>query len=54
MRAAKLTNLLLLVYEGVNLAGVTLEDVPAEVLFFKNKPVLKQVMAAVERLASLS
>ena len=50
VRAAKLDNLLLLVYEGVNLAPEMMEKVPAQVLHFKNKPVLKEVMAAVERI----
>ncbi len=51
VRAAKMKNLILLVYEGVNLTSEQLEDVPAEVLYFKNKPVLKHVMEAVERVA---
>ena len=49
VRAAQRKDLLLLVYEGVNLTPDKLEDVPGEVLYFKNKPVLKDVMAAVER-----
>lgn len=51
VRAARRRNLILLVYEGVNLSREALRDVPAEVLYFKNKPVLKDVMAAVERVA---
>ena len=51
VRAANRADLLLLVYEGVNLTTEKLRDVPAEVLYFKNKPVLKDVMAAVERIA---
>jgi predicted nuclease of restriction endonuclease-like RecB superfamily len=51
VRAAKMKNLILLVYEGVNLTSEQLEDVPAEVLYFKNKPVLKHVMEAVARVA---
>ena len=51
VRAAQRRNLILLVYEGVNLDRAQLEDVPGEVLYFKNKPVLKDVMAAVEALA---
>lgn len=51
VRAAQCRNLLLLVYEGVNLAAETLQDVPGEVLYFKNKPVLKDVMATVEEMA---
>jgi len=49
VREAQRSDLLLLVYEGVNLAPDKLEDIPGEVLYFKNKPVLKDVMAAVER-----
>lgn len=51
IRSAQQTNLILLVYEGVNLTADRLVDVPNEVLYFKNKPVLKDVMAAVERVA---
>lgn len=51
VRAAGRSDLLLLVYEGVNLSPERLTDVPSEVLYFKNKPVLKEVMAAVERIA---
>jgi predicted nuclease of restriction endonuclease-like RecB superfamily len=49
VRAAQRRDLLLLVYEGVNLSKDRLEDIPGEVLYFKNKPVLKDVMEAVER-----
>ncbi len=51
VRAANCRNLILVVYEGVNLAADRLRDVPGEVLYFKNKPVLKDVMAAVESTA---
>ena len=51
VHAAKRRNLILLVYEGVNLTPDRLEDVPAQVLYFKNKPVLKDVMALVEAVA---
>jgi hypothetical protein len=43
--------LILLAYEGVNCTSETWADVPGEVLLFKNKPVLKDVIAAVERCA---
>jgi predicted nuclease of restriction endonuclease-like RecB superfamily len=49
VRAAERSDLLLLVYEGINLTPDKLEDIPGEVLYFKNKPVMKDVMAAVER-----
>ncbi|MBV7336481.1 DUF790 family protein [Chloroflexi bacterium TSY] len=51
VRAAERSDLILLVYEGVNLAKEKLQDVPSEVLYFKNKPVLKDVMEAIERVA---
>lgn len=51
VRAAGRTDLILLVYEGVNVKAEMLQDVPAEVLYFKNKPVLKEVMALVEQVA---
>ena len=51
VRAAQCQNLLLLVYEGINLSHEALQDVPSEVLYFKNKPVLKDVMATVEAMA---
>ena len=51
VRAANRRNLIQLVDEGVNLAAEGLVDVPGEVLYFVNKPVLKDVMAAVERVA---
>ena len=49
VRAAQREDLLLLVYEGINLTPDRLQDIPGEVLYFKNKPVLKDVMEAVER-----
>jgi predicted nuclease of restriction endonuclease-like RecB superfamily len=51
VRAANRRNLILLVYEGVNLSAEKLRDTPSEVLTFANRPVLKEVMAAVERVA---
>jgi predicted nuclease of restriction endonuclease-like RecB superfamily len=51
VRAAGRDDLILLVYEGVNLADDKLQDVPGEVLYFASKPVIKQVIAAVERQA---
>jgi predicted nuclease of restriction endonuclease-like RecB superfamily len=51
VRAAGCHHLLLLVYEGVNLAAERLRDVPGEVLYFKHKPVLKEVISAVDALA---
>lgn len=51
LKQAGRNDLILLVYEGVNLTEEKLKDVPGEVLYFKNRPVLKDVMAAVERVA---
>ncbi len=50
-RAANRTDLILLIYEGVNLSKEKLDDVPAQVLYFKQKPVIKEVMALVEAVA---
>ncbi|MBN1564537.1 MAG: DUF790 family protein [Anaerolineae bacterium] len=51
VKAAQQRNLILLVYEGVNLTPDQLDNVPSQVLYFKNKPVLKEVMALVEAVA---
>ncbi len=48
VRAAKLDNFMLLIYEGVNVTDEQLTDIPAEVLHFKNKPILKDVLARAE------
>ncbi len=51
VRAAKRRDLILLVYEGVNVSREKWQDAPSEVLYFKTKPVLKDVMATVEKVA---
>lgn len=51
VRQAKREDLILLIYEGVNLTENALDDVPNQVLYFKNKPIIKEVMLAVERVA---
>ena len=51
VRRAGLANLILLVYAGLNLTPDKLADVPSQVLYFPHKPVLKEVMAAVEACA---
>lgn len=51
VRAAGRTDLILLIYEGVNLTGDKLLNIPGEILYFANKPVLKDVIAAAERVA---
>jgi uncharacterized protein len=53
VRAANRRDLILLVYEGVNLATEKLQDAPSQVLTFARKPVIKEVMAAVEQVAEL-
>ena len=52
VRQAQQKNLILLVYEKLNLTPDKLKDVPSEVLYFKSKPVLKQVLAAIEKVAT--
>jgi uncharacterized protein len=51
VRVAGRDDLILLVYEGVNLTDDKLEDIPGEVLYFATKPIIKHVMDAVERRA---
>lgn len=51
IRAANRRDLILIVFEGMNLTGEPLKEVPQEVLYFKHRPVLKEVLAAVERVA---
>lgn len=51
VRAANRSDLILLVYQGVNLSRDRLQETPSEVIYFKSKPVMKEVMAAVERVA---
>ncbi len=52
VRQAKRTDLILVVYESVNVAEGAFEEASAgEVLTFARKPVLKEVLAAVERCA---
>lgn len=51
VRAANRSDLILLIYEGVNLSRERLQDTPAQVLYFKSKPVLKEVLEMVENAA---
>lgn len=51
VRAANCAHLLLLVYEGLKIAEDAFQDVASQVIFFKQKPVLKEVMAAVKAMA---
>lgn len=53
VREAGLTNLILIVYDSANVAEGAFETVSAgEVLHFSRKPVLKTVLAAVDRVAT--
>ncbi len=51
VRAANCAHLLLLVYKGLNITEDAFSDVASEVIFFAQKPVLKEVMEAVEGMA---
>jgi predicted nuclease of restriction endonuclease-like RecB superfamily len=54
VQQAKRHNLILLVYESANVSAEPFEEVSAgEVIRFKNKPVLKDVITAVERCATI-
>ena len=52
VRAANCAHLLLLVYKGLNITEGAFSDVASEVIFFSQKPVLKEVMEAVEEMAN--
>jgi hypothetical protein len=41
----------LLVYEGLNITEEAFQDVESQVIFFKHKPVLKEVMETAEAMA---
>ncbi|HEY6406731.1 MAG TPA: DUF790 family protein [Ktedonobacteraceae bacterium] len=51
VRAAQCAHLLLLVYKGLNVTEEAFQDVESSVVFFQNKPVLKEVMETVETMA---
>jgi hypothetical protein len=54
VQQAKRHNLILLLYESANVSAEPFEAVSAgEVIRFKNKPVLKDVITAVERCATI-
>ena len=52
VRAAHCAHLLLLVYKGLNVTEEAFEDSASEVIFFPQKPVLKEVMEMVEAMAN--
>ncbi len=51
VRAANCAHLLLLVYKGLSVTEEAFQDTPSEVIFFQQKPVLKEVMEKVEEMA---
>ncbi len=51
VRAANCSHLLLLVYDGLKITPEAFEGVSSEVIFFRQKPVLKEVMETVEAMA---
>jgi hypothetical protein len=51
VQAARCPNLLLLVYESLKVTREDFGEIEGELIFFKEKPVIKDVMAAVEVLA---
>jgi uncharacterized protein len=52
VHAAHCAHLLLLVYQGLNVTEEAFEGSASEVIFFQNKPVLKEVMETVEAMAN--
>ncbi|HLI89033.1 MAG TPA: DUF790 family protein [Ktedonobacteraceae bacterium] len=51
VHAANCAHLLLLVYNGLNVTEEAFRDAASQVIFFQQKPVLKEVMAEVEAMA---
>src|SRR6266581_6228425 len=51
VRAANCAHLLLLVYQGLNITADAFQEAASEVIFFQQKPVLKEVMETVEHMA---
>ncbi len=51
VRAANCAHLLLLVYKGLKITEDAFDDAASEVIFFQQKPVLKEVMETVEAMA---
>jgi predicted nuclease of restriction endonuclease-like RecB superfamily len=52
VRAANCDHLLLLVYQGLKITEDAFQDTTSQVIFFKQKPVLKEVMQTVEEMAN--
>ncbi len=51
VRAANCAHLLLLVYKGLNVTEEAFQDTASQVIFFQEKPVLKEVMKTVEEMS---
>lgn len=51
VHAANCAHLLLLVYKGLNVTEEAFQDTASQVIFFQEKPVLKEVMKTVEAMA---
>lgn len=51
VRAANCAHLLLLVYKILNVTEEAFQDTASQVIFFQEKPVLKEVMKTVEAMA---
>jgi uncharacterized protein len=51
VHAANCAHLLLLVYKGLNVTEEVFQDTASQVIFFQQKPVLKEVMETVEEMA---
>jgi uncharacterized protein len=51
VHAANCAHLLLLVYKGLNVTEEAFQDAASQVIFFQQKPVLKEVMETVEEMA---
>jgi predicted nuclease of restriction endonuclease-like RecB superfamily len=51
VRRANCSHLLLLVYQGLNVTEESFRDVASEVIFFQQKPIVKEVIATVDAMA---
>ena len=52
VRAANCAHLLLLVYKGLNVTEEAFQDTASQVIFFQEKPVLKEVLETVDAMAN--
>src|SRR5579863_4583287 len=51
VRKANCSHLLLLVYQGLNITEKSFGDVASEIIFFQQKPVVKDVIATIDVMA---